>query len=157
MIFDQLANAHIYGGLGGWWPVAAAYLQSPDAQTQPEGRHALDGDRLFALIQHYEPRPIAACRWEAHRRYIDVQCVARGVERIGVAPVGSMRSAEGYDDARDVAFFEGAGDFVTLRPGAFAVLFPWDAHQPCVRSDEIGPVRKIVIKAHVDLLKAARG
>ncbi len=49
------------------------------------GRHDLDGDDLFALVQEYTTRAADECVWEAHRRYIDVQFVVTGAERMGVA------------------------------------------------------------------------
>jgi len=150
MIYDTLSTASSYVGMPGWLTQALRFLSSPEASSLAEGRHDLDGDRLFALVQEYETRPPEECRWEAHRLHIDVQYVSRGVERIGVAPLASLTQVEPHDEARDVAFFDGSGDFVTLRPGRFAVLFPHDAHRPCMLADAVERVRKIVIKARLD-------
>ena len=113
------------------------------------GRHAIDEDRIFALVQDYETKPREAGRWEAHRRYCDVQFVASGVEFIGVAPLDGMRVVEAYDEAKDVAFFEGEGDLVTLRAGSFAIFWPHDAHMPGVAAGGPTAVRKVVVKVAV--------
>jgi YhcH/YjgK/YiaL family protein len=89
-------------------------------------RHDLDGDRLFALVQEYTTRAAEQCVWEAHRRYIDVQFMAVGAERMGYAPLATMREREPYDAARDVAFFEPGTEFVTIQEGMFAIFGPED-------------------------------
>ena len=93
--------------------------------------------------------------WEAHRRYVDVQFVATGTERMGVARLEQMREREAYDAARDVAFFESGTEFVTIREGMFAIFGPEDVHSPCHRAGEPALVRKVVVKAAVDGLTTA--
>lgn len=150
MICDRLANAAWYRGLPRSLVQALDFLRESDVLSLSLGRHDLDGDRLFALVQEYSTRPVADCRWEAHRRYVDVQFVARGVERIDVANVADMRVVEAYDATKDVAFFAGEGDAITLRAGTFAIFAPQDVHRPCVAVATPEPVRKIVIKAQLD-------
>lgn len=150
MVFDQLVHADACAGLGPRIGAALRFLCSEHLADLPLGRHALDGERLFALVQDNRTRPAAELRWEAHRRYIDVQCVARGVEQIGFAPLAAMRVVQEYDAEHDIAFFEGAGEFVTLAPGAFVMLWPHDAHMPGVACGAPADVRKIVIKVAVD-------
>lgn len=149
MILDHLAQAALYSGLSDGLVQALHFLQHNDPAALALGRHDLDGDRIFALVQEYETRPRSACRWEAHRRYCDVQFLAAGVERIGVAPRDALRLVDAYDEHQDVAFYDGDGDFVTLRTGMFAMLWPHDAHMPCVASAGLLRVRKIVVKVAV--------
>jgi YhcH/YjgK/YiaL family protein len=40
----------------------------------------------------------------------------------------------------------------TLRPGGFAVYFPWDVHMPLCAVNEKAKVRKVVVKVPVSLL-----
>ena len=51
-----------------------------------------------------------------------------------------------YDGTKDVAFFLGAGDWLTLTPGRFAIFFPQDVHLPCIQANAAQRVRKIVVK-----------
>lgn len=150
MILDRLTNAAWYAGLPRALTEALDYLRDSDVLSLELGRHDLDGDRLFALVQEYTTRDVTECRWEAHRRYCDVQFVASGVERIDVANLADMQVVELYDAAKDVAFFSGDGDSLTLRAGAFAIFAPQDVHRPCIAAYSREPVRKIVIKARLD-------
>ena len=113
------------------------------------GRHELDGDKVFALVQQYQTKPLAEGKWEAHRKYIDVQYVAAGVEKIGWAPVSRLKVTELYDETKDVAFYTGKGDFVTVPAGWFVILFPEDAHMPSIAVDAPSPVTKVVVKVKV--------
>lgn len=123
-----------------------SWLRGTDLGALATGRHEIDGDRLFALVQQYMTRTPAECRWEAHRMYADIQYVVSGVERIGYAPPEDARACEPYDAARDVAFFEPGVQYVTLEPGMFAIFLPGDVHAPCGAAGKPSPVRKIVVK-----------
>jgi biofilm protein TabA len=150
MIIDSLSNT----GAGVWLPSrlkqALEYLRTTDMTSVALGRHDLEGDRLFALVQEYTTKTAADCRWEAHRRYVDVQYVVRGVERMGYANIALAREVEPYDPARDVAFFEPGQDYVTVRAGMFTIFTPEDVHAPCGLADAPRTVRKVVIKAEIE-------
>jgi biofilm protein TabA len=150
MIIDRLANPAPLFQLPSRLARALDYLRANDLRSVPLGRHDLDGDRLFALVQEYTTRAADQCVWEAHRKYIDVQFVALGVERIGYASIAQMREREAYDPTRDVAFFEPGGELVTIRAGMFAIFGPEDVHSPCHAAGEPGLVRKVVVKVAVD-------
>lgn len=150
MIVDRLANPAPLYHLPSRLARALEYLRATDMGAVTLGRHDLDGDHLFALVQEYTTRAAEACVWEAHRRYIDVQFVVTGTERMGVASLADMREREAYDAACDVAFFEPGSEFVTIRAGMFAIFGPEDVHSPCHAAGQPGPVRKVVVKAAVD-------
>ncbi len=150
MIIDRLLNPSPLFALPSRLTRALEYLRATDMRSVALGRHDLDGDQLFALVQEYTTRAADQCVWEAHRRYIDVQFVVTGAERMGVASLGQMREREAYDSARDVAFFEPGSEFVTIRAGMFAIFGPEDVHSPCHVAGQPGLVRKVVIKAAVD-------
>ena len=145
MIVDRIENAGIYQGLGQRIALALASVQTP----RDPGRHELDGDNVFVIAQRYQSKPLAEGKWEAHRNYIDVQFVAEGVERIGWAPLGRLNLSEPYQEAKDVAFYQGEGDFVTVPAGSFVILFPEDAHMPGIAVGTPAPVTKIVVKVRV--------
>lgn len=147
MLIDRIENWRLYRGLDPRWVRALQFLHETDVNQLPLGRLDLDGDHLYALIQEYSTRPEADCRWEAHRRYCDVQFVARGAERMGVSHLSRVQTAEAYDAERDVEFFRGDGDFVTLTAGCFAIFAPHDVHKPCVSIEGPETVRKLVFKA----------
>jgi YhcH/YjgK/YiaL family protein len=147
MIIDRLLNPAPLYDLPSRLARALEYLRTTDMRAVSLGRHDLDGDRLFALVQEYTTRAEDQCVWEAHRRYIDVQFMAVGAERMGYAPLAAMREREPYDPARDVALFEPGSELVTIREGMFAIFGPEDVHSPCHAAGEPRRVRKVVIKA----------
>jgi YhcH/YjgK/YiaL family protein len=148
MVVDSLGNAKIYRPLGARIAAALDYLQRTDFSGLPAGRQELDGDNMFALVQDYTSKREGEGRWEHHRRYIDLQYVASGIERLGYAPVPSLK-AEPFDTSKDIAFLTGSGDFVTLPAGHFVLLWPGDAHMPGLAAGSPGPVRKVVVKIAV--------
>ena len=154
MILDRLENAALYQPLGERIALALDYLGRTDFSRIPDGRYELDGDRVYAVVQRYRPKPPAEARWDAHRQYIDVQFMAEGVERIGYAPLGkALPVAQAYDSQRDFALYAAQGDFFTVRVGDFAIFYPTDVHAPSVAGEP--PVAtidvcKVVIKCCVE-------
>ncbi len=123
------------------------FLRTTDARALALGRHDIDGDRLFALVHEYTTKPPDQCVWEAHRRYIDVQFLVSGDERMGYAALSQVREREPYDSARDVAFFEPGSEFITIREGMFAIFGPEDVHSPSHHpTGSPAQVRKVVVK-----------
>jgi YhcH/YjgK/YiaL family protein len=153
MIVDRLDNAAPLYHLPARLARALDYLRATDLRAIPAGRHDIDGDRLFALVQDYTTKAPEDCVWEAHRRYIDVQFLASGDERMGYAALATTREREPYDAARDVAFFEPGRDFVTIRERTFAIFGPEDVHSPGHAAGAAAVVRKVVIKAAIDGLR----
>lgn len=150
MIIDRLGSRFSSSNLPPRLREALEWLRATDVRALATGRHAIDGDSLFALVQEYTTRTAGECRWEAHRMYTDVQYVVSGSERMGFSNISNARELEPYDAARDVAFFEPGEDFVTVRAGMFAIFTPDDVHAPCGAAGKPASVRKIVIKAAID-------
>jgi YhcH/YjgK/YiaL family protein len=146
MIVDAITNARLYVGLGSRISRALALLAHEDFTAMTPGRHEVDGDALYYMVQDYTTKPREQGLWESHRKYIDVQFLAQGTECIGWAPVGSLEVTQPYDSSKDAALYRGQGDFVTARAGTFVVLWPEDGHMPGTVSGAPCPVRKVVVK-----------
>ena len=150
MIFERLDNVSATSDLPPRLRQGLDWLRASAVDAVPEGRHDIDGDRLFALVQQYTTRHASECRWEAHRRYTDIQYVVTGVERMGYANVADTRQRDPYDAGRDVAFFDPGVDFVIVHAGMFVVFTPEDVHAPGGAADQPSVVRKIVLKVAVE-------
>lgn len=146
MIIDILGNADMYYGLAERMERAFQYLRETNLDGLEPGRYEIDGDEIYALIQHFEGLPIESGKWESHRRYIDIQYVYSGVERMGYAYVGGMTVAEAYDGEKDCMFTSGRGSFMDVKCGMFAVFAPDDAHMPCIAANQPGVIKKAVVK-----------
>jgi YhcH/YjgK/YiaL family protein len=150
MIHDQLSNALIYGFSNPRLQKGLDFLRSSRAAGLPVGRVDLEGDRLFAMMQEYPTRVEKDCTWEAHQRYIDIQCVVSGVEEIRYAPITTLQIVEPYNPEQDFTKLEGTGAILRFHAGTFAIFFPHDAHKPCMAPGGVaGPVKKIVVKVAV--------
>jgi YhcH/YjgK/YiaL family protein len=126
--------------------------QSSLAELAP-GKYEIDGDRIFAMIQHYESKPEQNCGWESHRKYIDIQYLIAGNEKINVAPSDQLLMKGEYIAEKDKISYEIPSiksSSLQLHAGEFAVFFPQDAHQASISSSEAPvSVKKVVLKIQV--------
>jgi YhcH/YjgK/YiaL family protein len=150
MIIDHLHNARLYLACHPLFARAFSLLSEASFLSLPDGRHEMDGQSLIAMPQRYVTRPPSEGKWEAHRRYIDIQYIREGAELMGWSPLDRLKVTEPHDNERDVAFFAGDGSQVRVEQGMFAVFFPEDAHMPCLApASGAAEVRKIVLKVAV--------
>ena len=128
------------------------YLRTFDPAT-PDSKVVLEPEKLFALPQRYDTAPAATKRFEAHRRFIDIQFILEGEEIIEHAPIERLPDVtEPYTAERDLMFFRdpAACSCTLLRAGDFAIYFPADGHKPgCQAGAAPSAVRKIVMKIAV--------
>jgi len=148
MVIDQVTNSHLYYPLHPRIRTAFEYLQQTDLSTLSIGRHEIDGENLYAMLQQYTSKPREQGFWEAHRRYMDLQVVIQGTEQIGYANIGQLTQAE-YDANKDFLPLFGEGDFLTLQNDNFALLLPQDAHMTGIAIGAPTPVKKMVIKISI--------
>ncbi|HEX6333121.1 MAG TPA: YhcH/YjgK/YiaL family protein, partial [Flavisolibacter sp.] len=67
-----------------------------------------------------------------------------GSEALGWKPRSSCFEPMGYNEEKDVTFFNDTPDtYFNLREGQFAIFFPGDVHAPGIGE---GIIRKLVIK-----------
>jgi len=150
MIYDTIDRLAAYAPILPRLALAAEFASRTDLASLPDGRVAIDGDAVYASVATYETKAPDPTRFEAHRRYADVQFLIAGEgERCGIAlPTAALAVNEPYDEARDVLFGTAASfDWVTLDTRHFALLLPDDAHLPGrFLADAPTTVRKCVIK-----------
>jgi len=127
MIVDLLANSHLYRGLAPSIDRAFAYLRETDLAALEPGDYEIDGKNIFARALTYITRVPENGVWEAHRRYIDLQVMVLGDERVCYAPLSRLTPGA-YDEAKDFLRLSGQGDVVTLSAGSFMLLWPTDGH-----------------------------
>ncbi|MCS7462030.1 YhcH/YjgK/YiaL family protein [Paenibacillus doosanensis] len=131
------------------------YIRSTDFSELPLGKHEIDGELMFALLQEPLTQGWERQRPESHRTYTDIQLLLSGEELIRVVPLSeeAVISEESFD-TRDIAFYSkvGAESDLVLKPGLFAVFYPGDIHRPCCSVGQDQKIRKVVIKVHKSLL-----
>ena len=86
----------------------------------------------FAIVQEYMTKDESEGFIECHRKYIDVQYVASGIEQAGISAKSACCEAAKYDKDKDFQKLRGKTDFITLDPSVFAIFFTEDGHIPCM-------------------------
>jgi YhcH/YjgK/YiaL family protein len=148
MILDSLPQADRYFALHPLFARAFEFLRGTDLKSLAPGKHTVEGERIFAIVEACAGRTRAEAKLECHRRYIDIQLVLEGVDEMGWKPVAEcVDPATDYDVARDIRFFNDApSSWIATPPGSFCLFFPDDAHAPLVST---GQIRKVVVKIAV--------
>ena len=110
---------------------------------------------LFANVDGYTTKPRAACRYESHRRYIDLQFGLVGGEWIEWHATADLRPTDDYDPAKDVIHWAALvvpDGRVRLGPRHFVIFVPEYGHVPNRASAPDDRVDKLVIKIDRALL-----
>lgn len=131
---------------------ALRWLAETDFSKLPNGRHELEGNRMFVMIFEGETRPAAELKAESHGAYIDVQYVIEGEEVIGYARRTEKQIITDNRMEQDDAFlYKELVDEMNLilRKGTYAVFFPADLHRPWCSLNETGKLRKAVVKIRI--------
>jgi YhcH/YjgK/YiaL family protein len=149
MIIDTLENARFYYGVNKGIEKALKYLENTDFSTLSYGEYEIEGDKIFAKVQENLTQPIEAGKWEAHKKYIDVQFVFKGIEIMGYSNISRMKITEQYDKNIDCMFLEGKGDFFKVHEGSFVVFQPIDIHMPGISNEKPQKVKKVIVKVQV--------
>lgn len=138
---------------GSLFQYALDFLEKVKKEGIADGRYEIFGKKVYANVESYETRTFANTRYEAHQNYIDIQYMISGAEEIGVVAVDKLEVEEAYDAERDIAFYKecNEGTRYPITDGEFLVLFPKDAHRPCIATNEQPlQVQKMVIKVAVE-------
>ena len=134
---------------------ALDFLRTTDFRHQQPGVVEIDGKHIFAQIIDLTTREAAENRPEVHRRYLDIQFLASGEEKIGIAiDRGNNQVSESLLAQRDIIFYHDSEheSFIEMIPGSYAIFFPQDVHRPgCIKTTAT-PIRKIVVKVAIDIL-----
>lgn len=147
MIVDNIKNAHMYYALGERFEKALKYIQENDLLEFENGKYEILGDEVFIIVQDYTSKKLEAGKFEAHRKYIDIQYVIKGQERLGYSNIEKFKPDCDYDEDKDLIFGDvESGSLVLAQAGDFVIFTPEDAHMPSICVDRPYYVKKAVIK-----------
>jgi YhcH/YjgK/YiaL family protein len=132
-----------------YWDKAFAFLKDTDLQTLTVGRHVIDGDNVFAIVQEAPTKDYDKTAFESHLNYIDLQYVIRGEEMMGRTSVDSVKVDKPYNEKADIAYYTGDGKIFTVKENSFLLFFPGEAHRPNITPGGNKVVKKVVIKIKV--------
>lgn len=150
MIIDHIDEAPRYYGLGAGIEAGLRFLKPSDMQKLSQGKLVINCEKLFANVSEYTTHPETSVKWEAHRRYIDIQYLASGAEAMEYQCVSKLEVETPYDETNDVLFLRGEGNRLLVPCGFFMIFYPHDAHRPGLIAGRAQKVRKIVVKVMAD-------
>ena len=153
MIIDRVEHYNCYP-YGSVWNTAFGFLDSITSGAE-EKKYEIQGDDIYAIIASYntkEPHKL-----EAHRKYVDIQCLLEGQEIIESTALNGLTVDIPYDSENDVEFYvktDSRRSISHLMPGIFIAFFPHDAHMPGVSvGGSPAIVKKVVVKIRAELLR----
>lgn len=163
MITDHIANKKLYCS----HPLIHEALDLL-SRFEPESQlpETIEVDPVSGLDRAnpvtFVSKPYEECRFEAHRRFIDVHYIVSGMEVIESTTYQKLKVEIPYDEQKDIEIYDRSTEYLeradfchyssktVLGSGAFAIYFPGDIHMPAIMADRPAEVRKIVIKISID-------
>lgn len=144
MIFDRISNIKKYKEI----PLDVAdFVLSLTPETYP-GHYEISGD-TYANIDCYVTKPEEQGKLESHKKYIDIQLLLTGEERLDYIDISELTVSESYNPEKDIMFYQKTDKFlnsVKLSAGYFVLLYPAEAHQPQMSLSTPQSVKKVVVK-----------
>jgi YhcH/YjgK/YiaL family protein len=146
MIIDKLENVCNYKFRNRKINKVMKLLLNTDFRKKESGKYEIEGDELYYLVNEYKTKSEFESVPELHKKYIDIQYVAEGNERIGYAPYSNQKTFKKYKTKNDIAFYLSEMSFLNLTKGMFAIINTMELHQPGILLKEPEYVKKIVFK-----------
>lgn len=145
MILDSLKSFSTYSSLNPLFQKAFEYLSNNDLSLAEPGKIVVDGEKLFINVQDIQGKTPEAAKMEGHKKYIDIQIVLKGNERMGWTAIENCKDEiEPYNSDKDIVFYKDkATSYIDVKPGEFVIFFPGDGHAPAIGN---GPIKKAIIK-----------
>ena len=150
MVYGYLKDSETYENISEGIAQGFIALKEMDIENLEPGNYETQAEGITLGVQVYDSKLPENARLEAHRKYIDIQYVVSGCEKIGILPLGFAGKETEANEEKDIWFYEGKGDEITVREGQFMVIYPEECHAPGIAVDSPSPVKKIVVKVPVD-------
>ena len=151
MIFDKLNNAKPYYKLDENLKKGFEFLLNNDLKSLNEGKYEILGDKIFANIQSLLTKDKSDKKWEAHRKYIDIQYVITGNECMGYGIYENFKNTEKYNEDKDVEFLEGKQyNYINVKEGEFVIFYPNDVHAPMLSVQKSENIKKAIVKIAIN-------
>ena len=146
MIYDKLDNIEIYKGISEDIYKGLTFLRQASPDTA-NGVYQLN-PRVKAIVSEYETKTENENGFEAHKRFLDIQCTLKGIEKVCCLPIEKLEETMPYNEENDAALYaaDGQSQEMIIGGGYFAIFFPQDGHMPQLCVNEPMPVKKVVVK-----------
>lgn len=152
MIFDHIDNISKYKGIHSRLDEAIDYLEKTDFNSVSFEKMLVNEEHVYCKIEEYKTQPKELRAWESHKKYIDIQYVFNGSEKMGIQDVRNLEIDVPYSETTDFMFYldNNEGNYIIVPQKHFVVFFQEDAHMPSLHPHgEESTVKKIVMKVEV--------
>lgn len=131
---------------------AIDFLNGLNVSEDDAGKKVIINDKFFYSVQSYDTKPVDECKLESHRKYIDIQIMVSGEERMDIVDISKLTIQENYNEEKDVMFWKTPRRMAisTLRAGDYIVLYPENAHRGAITINRSSHVLKIVGKVSIE-------
>ncbi len=126
---------------------ALDYLKKVNLKEMKLGKHEIK-DWLYINVQEYITKNKSECKFESHKKYVDIQMMIDGIEAIETSDIDKLELETAYDEDKDVMFWKQKSNQMrsVISDGSYVILYPQNAHMPCVAIDKPIKVKKLVAK-----------
>ena len=146
MIFGNIKNLNEYTFLTEAVKECFSYAKEQNLVEFENGKHEIDGERLFVNIVEYTTKNADERFWEAHKKYLDVHLMLNGEEQIDLNFLSNMDVKE-FVEVDDFVPMDGEkNSSVVLRNGDFLICYPQDGHRTAVKVSEPKTIKKAIFK-----------
>lgn len=113
--------------------------------SQEVGKYEIDPS-FFYMVQEYMSKDTTP--WESHQKYIDIQLILSGEEKMDISHKDTLTLIGEYDSVKDWCDYEGQVRIsMEMHAGDIAIFFPEDAHQPGLKTLKGNmPIKKCLFK-----------
>ncbi len=148
MIVDNIKNIKLYKEIP---DAVIEFILSLD-ENITLGKHIIS-DNIYANLEEYSTKSLSDAKFETHDKYIDIQLLLLGKEKIAITKRECLKVSEPYDTNKDITFYSddvSKYPYITLDGANFALIFPHEAHAPQICVEEPSQkVRKVVVKIKI--------
>ncbi|MCF8298089.1 MAG: YhcH/YjgK/YiaL family protein [Saprospiraceae bacterium] len=141
MVHDKLENLCRYREL---LPELFKYLQGCELNSLRPGKHEIS-DTLFVLVNEYETNTNDVSILENHKKYIDIQIILSGREKVAFSS-SYVSLHQQYDFEADYELVKTKPIFMDFEAGFFFVFYSGEYHRPGIAYNVPEQVKKIVFK-----------
>lgn len=130
---------------------AVEYIRQLDKNNLKPGKYEIT-DKFYINVEEYFTKDLEECRFESHKKYVDIQWIVMGIEQIDTIEVDGLDIEIPYNKENDVVFFKDTEKNImhTILPkDGYMILYPNNAHRPCINVHEKTKIKKIVGKVRV--------
>ena len=148
MIYDKLSNLKKYSFANEDLAEAVDFISGLDLETIETG-YSKDFGNFKVSVSEYMSKHLNQSKYEMHRKAIDIHIVIKGVEYMECVECNEVNIDEPYDEVRECALGTAENNCsIRLKPKAFVIFFPWDAHLVGAHEHTSQQIRKLVAKVY---------